>query len=176
MNPDELCFLTAVETGNLLQQKKLSPVELVEVHLQRIETLEPSLNSFITILPDEARAEARRAEEAIQKGAYLGPLHGIPFAVKDVIDTAGIRTTLGCKVYDGRLPSEDSTTVTRLREAGAILMGKLNLHTLELGPTGENETYGDMHNPWDISRHTGGWIELHESADPTPEPAGSRTA
>ena len=156
MATEELCFLPAAELGSLLRQKKLSPVELVEAHLQRTEALEPTLNSFITLLPEEARAEDRRAEEAIQKGDYRGPLHGIPFAVKDVIDTAGIRTTLGCALYDRRLPQEDSTTVTRLREAGAILMGKLNLHTLELGPTGENETYGDMHNPWDVTRHTGG--------------------
>ena len=152
----KLCFLTAAELGPLLREKKLSPVELVEAHLQRIEALEPALNSFITLLPDKARVSARSAEEEIQKGDYRGPLHGIPLGLKDAYDTKGIRTTYGCAVYDRRLPDEDSTTAVRLREAGTILLGKLNLHTLEFGVTGENGHYGNMHNPWDITRHTGG--------------------
>ena len=156
MGGEELCFLSAAELGGLIQQKKISPVEVVETHLQRIEALEPKLNSFITLLPDEARAAARRAEEEVQQGTYRGPLHGIPLGLKDAYHTKGIRTTFGSQVFDSYKPKEDSTTVVKLSEAGAITLGKLNLHTLEFGPTGENDYYGDMHNPWDVTRHTGG--------------------
>ncbi len=156
MGSEELCFLSAAELGALIQQRKVSPVEVVEAHLQRIEALEPRLNSFITLLPDEARAAARRAEEEVQQGTSRGPLHGIPLGLKDVYHTKGIRTTFGCQVFDSYKPSEDSTTVVKLSEAGAITLGKLNLHTLEFRATGENDYYGDMHNPWDVTRHTGG--------------------
>ncbi len=156
MGGEEFCFLSAAELGGLIQQKQVSPVEVVEAHLQRIEALEPKLNSFITLLPDEARAAARRAEKEVQEGTYRGPLHGIPLGLKDVYHTRGIPTTFGSQVFDSYKPREDSTTVAKLSEAGAITLGKLNLHTLEFGSTGENDYYGDMHNPWDVTRHTGG--------------------
>lgn len=156
MDIQEICSFSAAKLGSLIRQRKLSPVEVVEAHLRRIDQLEPKLNSFITLLADEAMAAARRSEEEIQQGNYRGPLHGIPLGLKDAYDTKGIRTTYGSQIFDTHIPQEDSTTVERLREAGAICMGKLNLHTLEFGGTGENEYYGDMHNPWDITRYAGG--------------------
>ena len=152
----EACFMSASELGHLIRQREISVVEVTEAHLQRIEELEPRLNSFITITADEARSAALELESEAAEGRYRGPLHGIPLGLKDAYDTKGIRTTYGSQVFDNHVPDEDSTTVVRLREAGAILLGKLNLHTLEFGPTGENDFYGDMHNPWDITRYTGG--------------------
>ena len=156
MADKELCFRSAAELGRLIRDRQVSPVEVTQAHLQRIEELEPGLNSFITLLPEQATEAARKSEEEIQQGNYRGPLHGVPLGLKDAYETRGIRTTFGCKVYDGNVPDEDSTTAVRLREAGAILLGKLNLHTLEFGTTGQNGYYGDMHNPWDTSRYTGG--------------------
>lgn len=156
MDITEICFLTAAELSTLINHGDLSPLEVVDAHLRRIDELEPTLNSFITVLSQEARVTAGVLEEEAARGYYRGPLHGIPLGLKDVYDTKGIRTTFGCEYYADRVPKQDSTTVERLREAGAVSLGKLNLHTLEFGPLGENKYYGDMHNPWDITRHTGG--------------------
>ena len=156
MDAKEICFLSASELSNLIRQGDLSPVEVIDAHLKRIEELEPTLNSFITVLAEEARAAAVKLEREVRLGEYRGPLHGIPLGLKDVYDTKGVRTTMGCEPYADRIPKEDSTTVERLREAGAVSLGKLNLHTLEFGPLGENDYYGDMHNPWDTTRNTGG--------------------
>ena len=156
MASQELYFRSAAELGPLIRDKKVSPVEVTQACLRRAEEVEPRLNSFITLLSDQALQAARKAEREILRGQYRGALHGIPLGLKDVYETRGIRTTFGCKVYDDYIPEEDSTTWVRLREAGAILLGKLNLHTLQYGPTGQNDYYGDMHNPWEPSRYTGG--------------------
>ena len=156
MNDTELCDLTAGQLGPMIERREVSPVEVVEAHLQRIHALEPRLNSFITLLSDEALAAARQAEGEIQSNRYRGPLHGIPLGLKDLFYTEGVRTTAGVKVLEGFVPSFDGTVVKRLKEAGAILLGKLNLHPLAYGPTGENLDYGHMHNPWDTERITGG--------------------
>ncbi|MFB3884165.1 MAG: amidase [Thermodesulfobacteriota bacterium] len=151
-----LCFLTAGELSRLIQNKELSPVEVVRAHLSRIEALEPKLNSFITLLADQALSAAKKAEKEIQAGRSLGPLHGIPFGLKDLFYVKGIRNTSGSKIFDRFIPDFDSTMARRLKEAGAILIGKLNLHPLAYGPTGENEDYGHMHNPWNPARIAGG--------------------
>ena len=143
----ELCYMSAGELSRLVESREVSPVEIVEAHLARIDATEPVLNSFITLLPEEARSAARRAEREIQAGAYRGPLHGIPVALKDLYNTAGVRTTSGSRIFDTFIPSEDCTVATRFKEAGAILLGKLNLHQFAFGPTGENPDYGHMHNP-----------------------------
>jgi aspartyl-tRNA(Asn)/glutamyl-tRNA(Gln) amidotransferase subunit A len=156
LKSEQICFLSAAELGRLIRQKEVSPVEIVDAHLQRIEALEPKLNAFITITGDKARDAARTAEKELEQGIDRGPLHGIPLGLKDAYDTQGLRTTYGCQVFDSHVPEEDSTTARRLREAGTVLLGKLNLHTLEFGPTGQNEFYGDMHNPWDVARYSGG--------------------
>jgi len=156
MISQDLFYLSAGELSRLIQKKQVSPVEVVEAHLNRTEALEPMLTSFITCLPEQAIAHARQAEREIQAGKYRGPLHGIPIGLKDLYYVKGIRNTSGTKIFDQFIPGYDSTVAGRLREAGAILMGKLNLHPLAYGPTGENPDYGPMHNPWNPDLITGG--------------------
>jgi aspartyl-tRNA(Asn)/glutamyl-tRNA(Gln) amidotransferase subunit A len=156
MDPLEICYMSAGELSPLIQSKELSPVEVIKAHLDRIEETEPVLNSFITLLPEEAMAAARRAEADIQAGKSRGPLHGIPVALKDLYNTAGVRTTSGSKIFDTFMPQNDCTVAARFNQAGAILMGKLNMHQFAYGPTGENPDYGHMHNPWDPEMVTGG--------------------
>jgi aspartyl-tRNA(Asn)/glutamyl-tRNA(Gln) amidotransferase subunit A len=148
--------MSAGELSKLIESKEVSPVEVIDAHLARIEITEPVLNSFITLLPDQARASARRAEAEIRKGNYLGPLHGIPVALKDLFHTAGVRTTSGSRIFDTFIPDEDCTVAKRFRQAGAILLGKLNMHQFAYGPTGENPDYGDSRNPWDPELVSGG--------------------
>lgn len=153
---DELIYLSASQLSRLIKKKEISPVEVIEAHLSRIDALEPKLNSFITMLPDRAIAEARQAEKEIQAGRYLGPLHGIPFGLKDLFYVKGVRNTSGSKIFEHFSPQFDSTIARRLKEAGAILLGKLNLHPFAYGITGENEEYGHMHNPWNPDLIAGG--------------------
>ena len=154
--PDELHYRSAWELSGLIRDGQVSPVEVVDACLARIEATEPTLNSFITLLPDAARAAARRAEQEIARGNWRGPLHGIPVGLKDLFNTAGVRTTSGTRIYDTYVPDADCTVAVRLQQAGAILLGKLNMHPMAYGPTGENADYGHMHNPWDPERVTGG--------------------
>jgi aspartyl-tRNA(Asn)/glutamyl-tRNA(Gln) amidotransferase subunit A len=153
---DELCFLSVAQLSGLIQRKEVSPVEIIEAHLSRIEALEPTLNSFITLLSEQAMAAAQKAEKEIQGGKYLGPLHGVPVGLKDLYYAKGIRNTSGSKIFDRFIPDFDSTIALRLKEAGAILLGKLNLHPFAYGTTGENEEYGHTHNPWNPALITGG--------------------
>ena len=152
----ELCYASAGTLSRLVQSKEVSPVDIIDAHLARIEATEPMLNSFITLLPEEARAAARRAEREIQSGNYKGPLHGIPVALKDLFNTGGVRTTSGSRIFDNFIPERDCTVAARFHQAGAILLGKLNMHQFAYGPTGENPDYGHMHNPWDLDLITGG--------------------
>jgi len=156
MDSKNLHYLSAVELSRRIQKKEVSPVEVVEAHLARIETLEPALNSFITLLMEQAMEEARVAEREIQSGRYRGPLHGIPIGVKDLFYVKGVRNTSGSKIFDQFVPDFDSTVALKLKDAGAILLGKLNLHQFAYGTTGENPDYGNMHNPWNLGRITGG--------------------
>ena len=129
---------------------------MLEVHLSRIEALEPKLNSFITVCSEEARAAARTAEEEISQGKIRGPLHGIPFGAKDIIDTAGIRTTHGSSFFRENVPGQDAECIRRLKEAGAILIGKCNTHEFAAGSTTKNPHFGACRNPWDTDRVPGG--------------------
>ncbi|MYC28944.1 MAG: Asp-tRNA(Asn)/Glu-tRNA(Gln) amidotransferase subunit GatA [Chloroflexi bacterium] len=156
MDALELCYMSAGELSGLIRDKQVSPVEIVDAHLARIEATEPILNSFITLLPEHARQAASRAEAQIQAGNYRGPLHGIPVGLKDLFNTAGVRTTSGSRVMDNFVPTEDCTVAARFQQAGAILLGKLNMHQFAYGPTGENFDYGHMHNPWNPEMVTGG--------------------
>ena len=156
MNELEICFASAAQLAPMIKSCELSPVEIVEAHLSRIRDTEPVLNSFITVLPDAAMTAARQAERDIRAGRYRGPLHGIPVGLKDLFNTGGVRTTSGSRIYDNYVPSQDCTVAARFREAGAILLGKLNMHQFAYGPTGENPDYGHMHNPWDPDRVSGG--------------------
>ena len=156
MDATELCFLSAGQLSRLIQRKEVSPVEVVEAHLARIDTLEPRLNSFITLLPEQAMAAARQAEREIGEGRYRGPLHGIPLGLKDLYYVRGVRNTSGSRIFDDFIPDFDCTVAARFKEAGAILLGKLNMHQLAYGATGENPDYGNMHNPWDPDLIAGG--------------------
>src|SRR5690606_2535917 len=125
---DDLPFLPVTELAPLLSSRQVSPVELTHQVLERIEAVEPKVNAYITVLADEAMAQAKAAECNIAMGNYLGPFHGIPVGLKDLLMTRGVRTTAGSAVLEDFVPDEDATTVTRLRQAGAIFTGKLNLH------------------------------------------------
>jgi aspartyl-tRNA(Asn)/glutamyl-tRNA(Gln) amidotransferase subunit A len=158
MTNTELCFLSVCQLSKLIHSKEISPVELVKASLARIRTLEPTLNSFITVLSEEAMQEARRAEKAILEGRSLGPLHGIPMTAKDLFSARGVRNTLGSRVFDRSVADEDSTVIARLKDAGAILIGKTNMNPLAYGAIAKegDYDYGHMHNPWDPSRVSGG--------------------
>jgi aspartyl-tRNA(Asn)/glutamyl-tRNA(Gln) amidotransferase subunit A len=156
MDSKDLCYCSAGELSRLIKKRELSPVEVVRAHLTRIEAVEPLLNSFITLLPEQALEEAKEAEREMQSGKYRGPLHGIPIGLKDLFYVKGVRNTSGSKIFDHFIPDYDSTVALRLREAGTILLGKLNLHQFAYGPTGENPDYGNMHNPWNLERIPGG--------------------
>jgi aspartyl-tRNA(Asn)/glutamyl-tRNA(Gln) amidotransferase subunit A len=144
------------EAATLLRERRVSPVELTEACLARIEAVEPRLNAFVTVTADLARAQAREAEAELAAGRYRGPLHGIPVAVKDLFATKGIRTTAGSRILATWIPEEDATVVRKLREAGAVLLGKLGLHEFAYGISSVNPHFGDVHNPWDTKKIPGG--------------------
>ena len=129
----EIPFLSVAELGRLIRSREVSPVEATEAYLERIDRIDGQVNSYITVCHEEARQAAREAEQAIASGQYRGPLHGVPVAVKDQFDTAGIRTTYGSALEWDHVPSEDAVVVAKLKEAGAVLLGKLNLSEFALG-------------------------------------------
>jgi len=152
----ELCYLTIREAGRLLQSRKLSPVELTRAFLQRIEQLDGTLQSYITVLGERALSEARHAEAEILRGDYRGPLHGVPIALKDLYDTQGIRTTASSRVMANRVPAEDATTTARLAAAGSILLGKLAMHEFALGGPDPTCGFPLARNPWNLGHIPGG--------------------
>ncbi len=156
MSNVDLAFTPAHELAEKVRAKEISPVELVDCFLDRIDVLNPQLNAFLTVIHDDARLAAKRAEAAVLKGDPLPPLHGVPLAVKDLEFTKGIRTTLGSLVYENFVPDEDAIAVERLRRAGAIILGKTN--TPEFGLVGQvkNRLGDDGRNPWDLERTPGG--------------------
>ena len=153
---DEHAFTPATELAALVACRAVSPVEIVEATLRRIEATQPTLNAFITICADAARMAARQAEAAVMRGDALGPLHGVPFTVKDLVNTAGVRTTFGSVVFADNVPAADSPSVARVKAAGAILVGKTA--TPEIGHKCFTEAplFGRTANPWDGSRTPGG--------------------
>jgi aspartyl-tRNA(Asn)/glutamyl-tRNA(Gln) amidotransferase subunit A len=148
--------LSLSEASQLLRQRKISPVELTQACLARIESLNPTLNAFITVTAESALAAARSAEAQIARGGWKGPLHGIPIAVKDLLDTAGVRTTAASALFKDRVPAEDAEVVRRLRAAGAVLLGKLNMHELAFGGSSAISYFGAVRNPWDVAYSPGG--------------------
>jgi aspartyl-tRNA(Asn)/glutamyl-tRNA(Gln) amidotransferase subunit A len=148
--------LSIREAGELIRKKAISPLELTRACLERIERLNPSLNAFITVTAEEAMAQAREAEADVRRGRWRGPLHGIPIGLKDNIDTAGVRTTLASAVFKDRVPSDDAEVVRRLKAAGAVLLGKQNLHEIAFGTTSAVSHFGPVHNPWEHDRIAGG--------------------
>jgi aspartyl-tRNA(Asn)/glutamyl-tRNA(Gln) amidotransferase subunit A len=149
-------FTSIMEASELLREGRLSPVELTKNCLAQIEKLNPTLNAFITVTADLALEQASRAETEISRGHWRGPLHGIPLALKDLFDTAGIRTTAASALFAGRAPTEDAEVVRRLKDAGAVLLGKHNLHEFAYGGSSMISNYGEVHNPWDLGRIAGG--------------------
>ena len=152
----DVCWLSINDVSKLLREGKISPVHLTEVCLNRIERLNPELNAFITVTADSALARAREAEIEIKKGHWRGPLHGVPIALKDLFDTAGVRTTAASGLLKDRLPAEDSEVVRRLKDAGAVLLGKLNLHEFAYGGSSVISFFGPVRNPWSPEHIAGG--------------------
>lgn len=154
MSNKDLSSLSATELGSAIQSKQVSPVEAVEAYLERIERIDPTVNSYITVMVDQAREDARQAEAEIQRGEYRGPLHGIPMGIKDQIYTKGIRTTDASKIRADFVPEHDATVVTNLKKAGAILLGKLNMSEFAHGEP-QSSAFGAARNPWDLTRSPG---------------------
>jgi aspartyl-tRNA(Asn)/glutamyl-tRNA(Gln) amidotransferase subunit A len=152
----DLAFLTLKQASELLRRKTASPVDLTHACLKRIETYNPALNAFITVTKDQAMQTARAMEMEQRHGKWRGPLHGIPIALKDNIDTEGIRTTAASELFKDRIPSADAEVVRRLKQAGAILIGKTNLHEFAYGGTSSVSYFGPVHNPWVLDRIPGG--------------------
>jgi aspartyl-tRNA(Asn)/glutamyl-tRNA(Gln) amidotransferase subunit A len=157
-SPDrgDLTALDLSEVSALLARRDVSPVELTRACLARIDALNPALNAFITVTADQALAEARETERELARGRPRSPLHGVPLALKDNIDTAGTRTTAAAAAFEGRVPATDAEVARRLRVTGAILLGKLNMDECAYGVTSTTGHFGAVHNPWDASRVAGG--------------------
>ncbi|HEU5232969.1 MAG TPA: amidase [Terriglobales bacterium] len=153
---NDICWLTITEVSHLLRGKTVSPVELTQLCLDRIERLNPKLNAFITVTAESALDEARAAEREIHKGHWRGPLHGVPIAMKDLFDTAGVRTTAASAVFKDRVPNQDCEVVRRLKSAGAVLLGKLNMHEFAYGGSGIIGFFGPTRNPWSQEHIAGG--------------------
>lgn len=152
----ELAYFSIEQAGRLLRRGEISPVDLVEVSLKRIERWSPELNVFLTVLAENARRQAKVAEREIRRGRAKSPLHGIPVSLKDNFWTRGVRTTAGSTILGNWVPNADSDVAKSLAEAGAILLGKTNMHEFAYGITGENPHYGSSRNPWAPERISGG--------------------
>ena len=154
MDRNELPFLSATALAELLSRREVSPVEATVAYLARIEQVDPALNSYITVTAEQAMAEARQAEAEIAAGNYRGPLHGVPVAVKDQFCTDGVLTTGGSSILSDYVPDYDATVMSKLRDAGAVLLGKLNMSEFAMGDA-FHHPYGRPRNPWDLSRNPG---------------------
>ena len=156
-SPTDLCYLSIREAASLLRRRELSPVELTQAYLERIDRVDKQVRAYITLLADGALSEARNAEAAIMRGEYQGPLHGIPIALKDLYDTSGVPTTAQSKVLADRVPDEDATAFARLKQAGTILLGKLAMSEFALGG-GKPSLFTDRvpRNPWNLERSPAG--------------------
>lgn len=152
----EVHTLSATELVALIRHKKLSPVEVVQASLDRAAALQPTLNCFITVCADQALEQARRAERAVMQGEALGALHGVPFTVKDIVNTAGVRTTFGTVLHKDHVPAEDAVSVARLKAAGAILVGKTTTPEFGSQPFTRSPLFGDTRNAWHAQRASGG--------------------
>src|ERR1700740_1839972 len=148
--------LSLSEAAEIVRPKKVSPVELTQACLKRIELQNPKLNAFITVTGETALAQAREAEAEIQRGQWKGPLHGIPLALTDLVDTAGVPTTAASALFKDRVPSQDAEIVRRLKAAGAVLLGKLNMHEFAFGGSSVISAFGPVRNPWQMEFSTGG--------------------
>lgn len=161
MSDEQLAFASIVEIGKLFRQRKLSPLELTRFILDRIDKLNPAFNAYLTVCPELALAQATRAERELfaktrGKRRERGPLHGVPISLKDNIYTKDVRTTAGSKILHDFIPLHDAPVVTALKKAGAVLLGKTNMHEFAYGVTTDNPHFGPVQNPWDRERIAGG--------------------
>ena len=156
MDADGLCWIGARELARMIREREVSPVEVAEAHLGRIERVNPRINAYCTVTAEHARAAATDAEEALMQGDELGPLHGVPYSLKDLTATKGIRTTMGSKIFEHHVPEEDAALVKRLRDAGAVLLGKTNTPEFGCKPLTDNRIFGTTRNPWALDRSSGG--------------------
>ncbi|MFQ5514295.1 MAG: amidase [Myxococcota bacterium] len=153
---DEIIWMSAIELGDAIRKRTLSPVEAVEAILARIDEVNPRVNAIVTRTDELAREQAQAAEQAVMRGEPLGPLHGVPLTIKDLEETAGIRTTFGSRLYESYVPERDHPMVARLKRAGAILLGKTNTPEFGLLPLTDNVCFGPTRTPWDLERNAGG--------------------
>ena len=151
-----LTGMTLTEVSGMIQSKKITSTQLVQDLLDRINTLNPKVNAYVTVMAKEALEQARQLDAEQKTGKFRGPLHGIPIALKDNIDTAGTRTTAASPMFKDRIPTEDAEIVRKLKASGAIILGKLNLHEFALGCTGDISYFGPARNPWALDHVTGG--------------------
>ena len=156
MHDTKLCFLTATEIVKKIRKGEISAVETMEAHLAQIERINPQVNAIVTLVPELALEEARKAAEKQAKGGNVGPLHGLPIAHKDLVPTKGIRTTFGSLVFQDFIPEEDALLVERLRKADAVMLGKMNTPEFGAGSQTFNRVYGVTRNPDDLSKTCGG--------------------
>ncbi|MGI8860117.1 MAG: amidase family protein, partial [Rubrobacteraceae bacterium] len=157
MTPDtDICFLPATELARRIHERDLSAVEVMETHLSQIERVNPEVNAIVTLIPEEAMDAARDADKRLARGGEVGPLHGLPVAHKDLVPTKGVRTTFGSRVYRDHIPDHDALIVERLREAGAIMVGKTNTPEFGAGSQTFNEVFGETKNPYDTTKTCGG--------------------
>jgi aspartyl-tRNA(Asn)/glutamyl-tRNA(Gln) amidotransferase subunit A len=154
--PSDLCSLTLKQAAEGIRAKKFSAVELTEACLDSIKTWNPKINAWITVMREKALAQAKTLADEQSKGQIRGPLHGIPIGIKDSIDTAGVRTTAASAVYEYRFPSEDAEVVRRLKAAGAVIVGKCNMHEFDAGASSAVSYWGPVRNPWNLERIAGG--------------------
>ncbi len=149
----DLCFLSATELARRIRARELSAQEVMAAHLAQIERVNPQVNAIVTLLPDEAMAQSRAADEALARGEDVGPLHGLPIAHKDLVLTKGIRTTFGSPIFADFVPDRDALIIERLKRAGAITIGKTNAPEFGAGSQTFNPVFGATRNPYDLSKH-----------------------
>src|SRR3989442_4334806 len=152
----DLCFTPATDLLKLYRARKVSPLEVMQAVLARIDAINPDVNAIVTLARESALREARRATATVRRGAALSPLFGVPVGIKDVTATKGIRTTYGSKLFDAHVPDEDALVVERLRAAGAIVIGKTNTPEFAFGPNTVNAVFGATRNPWNLALSAGG--------------------
>ncbi len=156
MDELEICYMSATEMADAIKTRKLSPVEIMGAVLHRIERLNPRVNAYCTIVAESAMRQAHQAEAIVMRGEKLGPLHGVPVSIKDLIFTAGIRTTAGSRIYENFIPQQDAIAVERLKAAGAIVIGKTNTPEFGWVAVTDNQLFGVTRNPWNLELTPGG--------------------
>ena len=153
--PEELCYLEATELARRIRAKEISPVQLVRAHLERIDAVNPAINAIVTVV-DGVEEAARAAEATVMRERRLGPLHGVPFTIKDSLDTASVRTSRGSRLFAQHVPDADATAVARLKAAGGIPLAKTNVPEFSFARETANAVFGRTLNPWDAERTPGG--------------------